>query len=44
MIIGHLSQRSGSFTSGFIFMVVCWTIASALVLLCPRPAERTGIV
>ncbi len=35
-IIGNLSQRSGSFSSGFIFMIGCWTIASVLVLLCPR--------
>ena len=35
-IIGNLSQRTGSFESGFIFMIVCWTIASVLVLLCPR--------
>jgi MFS transporter, ACS family, tartrate transporter len=35
-IIGNLSQSSGSFSSGFIFMIACWTIASVLVLLCPR--------
>ena len=35
-IIGELSQRSGSFHSGFIFMIACWIIASVLVLLCPR--------
>jgi sugar phosphate permease len=35
-IIGELSQRSGSFHSGFLFMVACWVIASVLVLLCPR--------
>jgi ACS family tartrate transporter-like MFS transporter len=35
-IIGELSQRTGSFNSGFIFMIACWTIASVLVLLCPR--------
>jgi sugar phosphate permease len=35
-IIGELSQRTGSFRGGFIFMIVCWTIASVLVLLCPR--------
>jgi MFS transporter, ACS family, tartrate transporter len=38
-VIGELSERTGSFNSGFIFMIACWTIASALVLLCPR--ERT---
>ena len=35
-IIGELSQRSGSFHSGFLFMIACWLIASLLVLLCPR--------
>jgi sugar phosphate permease len=35
-IIGDLSQRTGSFDGGFIFMIACWAIASALVLLCPR--------
>ena len=35
-IIGEFSQRTGSFDSGFIFMIACWTIASLLVLLCPR--------
>jgi D-galactonate transporter len=35
-IIGELSQRTGSFRDGFIFMIACWTIASVLVLLCPR--------
>jgi MFS transporter, ACS family, tartrate transporter len=35
-VIGELSQRTGSFSSGFVFMIACWTIASLLVLLCPR--------
>jgi MFS transporter, ACS family, tartrate transporter len=39
-IIGDLSQRTGSFNMGFIFMIACWTIASLLVLLCPR--ENVG--
>jgi MFS transporter, ACS family, tartrate transporter len=39
-IIGNLSERTGSFTAGFIFMIVCFTIASLLVLLCPR--ENVG--
>jgi D-galactonate transporter len=39
-IIGNLSQRTGSFTTGFIFMIACFTIASLLVLFCPR--ERTA--
>ncbi len=41
-IIGDLSQRTGSFRGGFIFMVACWIIASLLVLLCPR--ENVGNV
>jgi sugar phosphate permease len=36
LIIGNLSQRTGSFDMGFVFMIACWTIASVLVLLCPR--------
>lgn len=39
MIIGNLSQRTGSFDAGFIFMIACWIIASLLVLLCPRERE-----
>jgi ACS family tartrate transporter-like MFS transporter len=35
-IIGNLSQRTGSFNTGFIFMIACYLIASVLVLLCPR--------
>jgi sugar phosphate permease len=35
-IIGNLSQQSGSFSGGFVFMITCWIIASLLVLLCPR--------
>ena len=35
-IIGNLSQSTGSFRAGFIFMIACWTIAAVLVLLCPR--------
>jgi len=35
-IIGDLSQRMGSFRGGFLFMIACWTIASVLVLVCPR--------
>ena len=38
-IIGNLSQQTGSFTIGFIFMIACFVIASVLVLVCPR--ERT---
>ncbi|MDQ1422204.1 MAG: transporter, family, tartrate transporter, partial [Acidimicrobiaceae bacterium] len=39
-VIGELSQRTGSFSSGFVFMIACWTIASVLVLLCPRERVR----
>ncbi len=35
-IFGELSQRTGSFHWGFVFMIACWTIASLLVLVCPR--------
>ena len=41
-IIGNLSQSTGSFRTGFIFMIACWTIAAVLVLLCPR--ERAANV
>jgi ACS family tartrate transporter-like MFS transporter len=39
-IFGDLSQRTGSFDTGFAMMIACWLIASALVLLCPR--EKVG--
>ena len=39
-IIGELSQRNGSFNAGFVVMIACWTIASILVLICPR--ERSA--
>jgi ACS family tartrate transporter-like MFS transporter len=35
-VVGDLSQRTGSFDWGFVFMAVCLVIASILVLLCPR--------
>jgi len=35
-IFGDLSQRTGSFNTGFVFMIACWIIASLLVVLCPR--------
>ena len=38
-IIGDLSQRTGSFRGGFVFMIACWIIASLLVLLCPRKQQ-----
>lgn len=39
-IFGDLSQRTGSFNSGFIFMIGCWFVASVLVLLCPSDKAR----
>jgi MFS transporter, ACS family, tartrate transporter len=39
-IVGNLSQRTGSFDAPFVFMIACWTIASVLVLLCPRELNR----
>src|SRR3954447_66268 len=38
---GNLSQESGSFTSGFVMMIACWVLASALVLFCPRERLST---
>lgn len=35
-IVGDISQRTGSFNGGFAVMIVCFVIASALVLVCPR--------
>ncbi len=35
-IFGELSQRTGSFNTGFVVMIACWVIASVLVLICPR--------
>ena len=40
-IIGNLSQRTGSFNRGFIFMIACCDDRVMLVLLCPR--ERTAL-
>jgi ACS family tartrate transporter-like MFS transporter len=42
-IIGNLSQASGSFSSGFIFMIACWMIAAVLVLLCPRERAKINL-
>jgi sugar phosphate permease len=39
-IFGDLSQRTGSFDTGFAMMIACWIVASALVLLCPRERVR----
>ena len=39
-LIGNLSERTGSFDAGFLFMIACWTIAPVLVLCCPRPNEN----
>jgi ACS family tartrate transporter-like MFS transporter len=38
---GNLSQQSGSFASGFVMMIACWIVASALVLVCPRDRVPT---
>ena len=38
-IFGDLSQRTGSFNSGFVLMIACFVIASVLVLLCPRESD-----
>jgi ACS family tartrate transporter-like MFS transporter len=38
-IFGDLSQRTGSFDTGFIMMIACWVVGALLVLICPR--ERT---
>lgn len=35
-LVGSFSQRTGSFSTGFVFMIACFAIASLLVLLCPR--------
>ena len=35
-IFGDLSQRTGSFNTGFAVMIASWIIGSVLVLLCPR--------
>src|SRR5262249_30050836 len=43
-ILGELSQRTGSFDLGFAFMVVCWIIASLLVLICPQERSRSAIL
>ena len=35
-IFGELSQRTGSFNTGFVFMIVAFVLASVLVLVCPQ--------
>jgi len=35
-IFGDLSQRTGSFSTGFVVMIGCWLIGSVLVLICPK--------
>ncbi|MFL6531137.1 MAG: MFS transporter, partial [Chthoniobacterales bacterium] len=40
-MVGNLSQQSGSFNTGFLLMIACWTVASVLVLLCPREEATT---
>jgi len=41
-IIGDISQRTGSFNGGFAVMIVCFVIASVLVLVCPREDRTTS--
>jgi MFS transporter, ACS family, tartrate transporter len=40
-IFGELSQRTGSFNTGFILMIASFVVASVLVLVCPR--EQSGL-
>ena len=35
-MFGNLSQRTGSFTAGFVLMIACFVIGAVLVLICPR--------
>ena len=35
-IFGDLSQRTGSFNTGFMVMILCWIVGLVLVLVCPR--------
>jgi nitrate/nitrite transporter NarK len=42
-IFGNLSERTGSFNTGFVFMIACWIIASLLVLVCPRENLKSRI-
>jgi ACS family tartrate transporter-like MFS transporter len=37
---GVLSERTGSFDTGFALMIACFVIASVLVLVCPRENSR----
>jgi sugar phosphate permease len=39
---GNLSEQTHSFNAGFVLMIACWVIASALVLICPRENVRQG--
>ena len=39
-MFGNLSERTGSFNTGFALMIICFVIGSVLVLICPR--ERTS--
>jgi sugar phosphate permease len=40
-VVGNLSQMTGSFRAGFIFMIACWLIGAILVLLCPQGSTRS---
>jgi MFS transporter, ACS family, tartrate transporter len=39
-IFGVLSQRTGSFNTGFILMIASFVVASVLVLVCPREGRH----
>jgi ACS family tartrate transporter-like MFS transporter len=41
-LVGQLSEHTGSFSAAFLFMIACWTIASLLILLCPRDERTTA--
>lgn len=41
-IVGNLSQTTGSFQAGYIFMIACWVVGSLLVLLCPRGQHQAS--
>ena len=43
-IFGELSQRTGSFNTGFILMIASFVVASVLVLVCPRENLGRGSV
>ena len=42
-IFGDLSQRTGSFNTGFAVMIACFVVASVIVLVCPRENVGGGL-